>query len=117
MSGFGSLQRDVGGLGVAELADQDHIRVLTKDAAERLAEADRVQADLALVHDAAAIGMKDLDWILDRHDVLAARAVDVVEHGCKRRRLARAGRPGDEDQAAVLSRKALDTGWEPEIRE
>jgi hypothetical protein len=46
--------------------------------------------------------MENLDRVLDRDDVLMARAVDVVEHRRERRRLARAGRAGAEHKAAVL---------------
>ena len=63
----------VRGLGVAELADQDHVRVLAQHAAQRLAEARGVETDLALVDDAAAVGVQDLDRVLDRDDVLAPR--------------------------------------------
>jgi hypothetical protein len=41
-----------------------------------------------------------LDRVLDREDVAVQRGVDGVEHRGQRRRLARAGRPGDENEAA-----------------
>ena len=68
----------------------------------------RVEPDLALVDDAAVVGVQDLDRVLDRDDVLLPRAVDVVDHRRERRRLARAGRAGDEHEAAVLVGEALD---------
>jgi len=37
------------GLGVAQLADENDVRVLAEDAPERLTEAFRIEADLALV--------------------------------------------------------------------
>ena len=86
------LQRGVRGLGVAQLADQDDVRVLAQHTAKCLLEAHRVEPDLALVDDAAAVGVEDLDRVLDRDDVLAARPVDVVEHARERRRLPRARR-------------------------
>ncbi len=43
-----------------------------------------------------------LDRVLDRDDVLVTRRVDVIDHRRQRRGLARAGRPGDEDEAAGL---------------
>ena len=114
---LGRLQRGLCGLGVAQLADEDDVRVLAEHAAQRLAEALGVEPDLALVDDAAAVGMEDLDRILDRHDVLAARAVDLVEHRRERRRLAGAGRAGDEDEAALLLREPGDAGREMEVVE
>ena len=51
---LGRLERGLRGLGVAELADQDRVRILAEHAAERLAEALGVEADLALVDDRAS---------------------------------------------------------------
>ena len=99
---LGSGEGGLGGLGVAELADEDHVRVLAEAAPQRLGERRRVEPDFALVDDAAVVAVDDLDRVLDRHDVLPPRAVDVVDHRCERRRLARAGGAGDEDEAAVL---------------
>ena len=70
VAGLRRLQRDLGRLGVAQLADEDDVGVLPQHPAKRLREALRVEADLALVDDAAAVVMEDLDRILDRHDVL-----------------------------------------------
>ena len=55
-------------------------------------------------------GMQHLDRVLDRDDVLLARLVDVVDHRRERRRLARAGRAGDEHEAAVLLGEPADAG-------
>ena len=52
----------------------------------------RVGADLALVDDALLVAVEELDRVLDRHDVLLARLVDLVDHRRQRGRLARAGR-------------------------
>ena len=92
----------LGRLGVAELADQDHVGVLAKASAQRLRERRRVETDFPLVDDAAVVAVHDLDRVLDRDDVLPPRAVDVVDDRCERRRLARAGCAGDEDEPAVF---------------
>jgi hypothetical protein len=102
---LGGLQRGLRRLGVAELADEDDVGILAENTAQRLAEAFGVEADLALVDDAAVIRMEDLDGILDGHDVLLTRAVDLVEHRRERRRLAGAGRAGHEHEAALLLRE------------
>ena len=60
----------------------------------------RVAVHLALVDEAALVLVDVLDRILDREDVLAALGVDLVDHRRQRRRLAAAGRAGDEHQAA-----------------
>ena len=99
---LGSLEGGLRGLGVAELADHDRVRVLAERPAQRLAEALGVEPDLALVDDRLLVGVEDLERVLDRHDVRAPRPVDVVEHRREGRRLARACRAGDEDEPAVL---------------
>ena len=71
MARLGRLERGLGRFRVAELADQDHVRVLPQRAPKRLAERLRVQSDLALVHDAAQVLVEELDRVLDRDDVLA----------------------------------------------
>ena len=114
---LGRLQRGLRGLGVAELADQDRVRVLAEHAAERLAEALGVEADLTLVDDRAPVRVEDLDRVLDRDDVLVPRPVDVVDHRRERRRLSRAGGAGDEDQAPVLVREPGDAGRHAQLLE
>jgi hypothetical protein len=105
VAGLGRGERGADRLEVAHLADEDHVGVLAKRGAEGLAEADRVDADLALVHDAALVAVHELDRVLDREDVVGAVAVDLVDHRGERRRLTRPGRAGDEDEAARLHRE------------
>jgi hypothetical protein len=52
--------------------------------------------------------MQELDRVLDGDDVLGLGCVDAVDHGRERRRLARAGRPGDEDDSALLVGELTD---------
>ena len=66
---------------------------------------------------AALVGVEDLDRVLDRDDVLAPRPVDVADHRRERRRLADAGRAGDEDEAVVVVGEPLDAGGKPELLE
>ncbi len=117
VSGLGRLDRRLRRLGVAHLADQDHVRVLAQRAPERLAERGGVESDLALVDDALTVVMQELDRILDRDDVAAARGVDVADHRRERRRLARPGSAGAEDEAARLLGEQLDSLREVEVGE
>ena len=55
VAGLGRLHGGLGRLGVAELSDQDHIGVLAQRTPERLREGVGVEADLALVDDAAMV--------------------------------------------------------------
>ena len=71
-------------------------------------EVQRVGADLALVDDALLVRVEELDRVLDREDVLLALGVDQVDHRGEGGRLARAGRPGDEDEAARLAGELLE---------
>jgi hypothetical protein len=54
---------------------------------------------LTLVDQALLILVDEFNRIFDRDDVIGPIAVDVIDHGAERGRLARAGRAGDEDQA------------------
>ena len=117
MARLGSLERGLSRLRVAELADQDRVGILAEHAPQRLGEVRGVEPDLALVDDAVVVGMEDLDRVLDRDDVLVARAVDVVDHRRERRRLARAGRAGDEHEAAVLLGEPLHARRQVELLE
>ena len=110
--GLGCLQRRLGGLGIAQLADQDDVGVLAQHAPQRLVERIGVETDLALVDDAERVLVEDLDRVLDRHDVLAPRLVDVAEDRRERRRLAGAGSAGHEDEPAVLLRQQLHAARE-----
>ena len=59
--------------------------------------------------------VQELDRVLDRHDVLLARSVDLVEHRRERRGLARAGGARDEDEAAWLAREVVDGSGQTEL--
>src|SRR5690606_40557819 len=50
-------------------------------------------------------------------DVALLLAVDLVDHGRERRALARAGRTGDEHQAARLLAQLLDDGRQVQLAE
>ena len=56
-----------------------------------------------------------LDRVLDGDDVAGPDVVDVVDHGGQRRRLARAGRTGDQDQAPHLLGQLGDHLGKPEL--
>ena len=115
VAGLGRGQRGGDRLEVAHLADEDHVGVLAQRGLQRGGEALRVGAQLALVDEAALVGVQELDRVLDRHDVLVAGLVDLVDHSRQRGRLARAGGPGDEHEAARLARELVHDRGEPEL--
>ena len=98
MAGLRGLHRDLRGLLVADLADQDDVGILAEDRAERARERQLgLLVDLRLVD----AGNLVLDRILDRDDVGAAR-LDRRDRGAERRRLAAAGRADDQDHAVLV---------------
>ena len=102
VSGFRSGQRQADGFQIAQLADQDVIRVFTQRRAQRLVEAVRIAVHFALVDQAFVRGVDEFDWVLDGEDMAVFVLVDVVHHRRQRGRLARTGRAGDQDQALRL---------------
>ena len=95
VAGECGLDRDPCGLLVADLADQDHVGVLTHDRLQPGRERDLgLQVDLHLVHRRKDV----LDQIFDRHNVQLG-AADLRQSGVERRRLARAGRTAALEQA------------------
>src|SRR5256714_10402877 len=55
-------------LDISELADEDHVRVLSRGLAKRLIERDAVRAHLELRDQRAVVGVEVFDRILDRDD-------------------------------------------------
>ena len=98
VAGQRGLHRDLRGLMVADLADHDHVRILAQDGAQRLGEG---QVDLGIDLGLADAGQLVLDRVLDRQHI-GGRGVDLAERGVERRRLARAGRAGDQHDAVRL---------------
>jgi hypothetical protein len=115
VTGLRRAERGMHGLLVAHLADQDDVRVLAQDAAQRALERAGVHADLALVDDRLLVLVQELDRVLDRHDVPGPRRVDVVDHRGQRRRLARAGGAGEQHDAALLLGQLADDGRQLEL--
>ena len=89
---LGRLDRDRHRLEVAQLADEDDVRILAQRGAQRLLERGRVHADLPLRDHALLVRVHELDRVLDRDDVIGARAIDEVDQRAERRRLAGARR-------------------------
>jgi hypothetical protein len=74
-----------------------------------------VDPHLTLVDHAELVGVEHLDGVLDRHDVDGVVGVDVVDHGRQGGGLARAGRAGDQHQAAGLLGQAGDHGGQAQL--
>jgi hypothetical protein len=102
VTGFGERDRRLHRVGVADLADHDHVRRLAHRVLQRLVIAVRVQAHFALVDDRLLVPMQVLDRILDREDVARVFDVALIDHRRQRGRLARAGGADHQDQPARL---------------
>src|SRR5579883_3062915 len=104
MPGERGVDRDLGGFGVADFADHDHVGVLAQNRSQSVGES---QVDFRIdLHLADAMELV-LDRILDRDDVLFGR-IDLLQTGVKRGRLARSGGPGDQNDAVALADQAVE---------
>jgi hypothetical protein len=94
------LQRALHGLEVPHLADQHDVGIFAQRRPQGVREAVGVAVHFALVDEAVLVLVDVLDRVFDRQDVRVALGVDLVEHRGQRRRLAAAGRAGDEHEPA-----------------
>src|SRR6266545_127835 len=111
------LHRRLRGLGIAQLTDQDHVRVGAKCPPQRLAEGGGVEPHLSLIHNALLVVVEELDRVFNRDDVLATARVHVTDDCRERGRLAGAGRAGHQHQATTLLGECGDALRKPELRE
>jgi hypothetical protein len=106
VTGERRLDRDLGRLAIADLADEDDVGVLAHDGAERRAKGEAGPlADLHLDDTRDAV----LDGVLDRDDVHAA-VLDLAQRRVERGRLPGSRRAGDEDEALARLEQPLDAG-------
>ena len=105
---LGGMDRRLEGLHVAELAHEDDVGILADGMLHADLEVLDVAADLPLIDQALILGEHELDRILEREDVLAVGAVDVVEHRPDRGALAGAGDPGQQHHPLVEHAEPLD---------
>src|SRR5438552_15140532 len=95
MPGQRGLHGDLGRFLVADLTDENRVRVLAENGAQPVCKRDaRQPVDLNLVDALEGV----LDRVLDRHDVLLV-TVELVARRVERGRLTASGRPGDKDHA------------------
>ena len=116
--GFGDLERRFHRLQIAHFADEDDVGILAQ--ARRAAPFEKlfgVAVDFALVDEAVLVRVDVLDGIFNRQDVTVPLGVDLVEHRRQRRRLAAAGRTGDEHEAARAIGQGCRAPREAEIAE
>ncbi len=114
---LGTGQRQADRLKVAQLADENDIRVFAQRGAQRFVEAERITMHLALV-DQRFLGLVyEFDRIFDRQNMIRLILIDVVDHRGQRRRFTRPGRSGDEHDTARMHRNVLENRWRAQIVE
>ena len=117
VAGLGGRQGGRDRLGVAQLADEDHIGVLAQHATQGLGERIGVTTHFALM-DQCALGLVvELDRVFDRDDVRRHQLVDDVDHRRESRRLARPGRAGEQHEPARAQREIAGDRRSPQLLE
>src|SRR5712691_2957319 len=111
------LDRAFGGFVVANLTDQDHVRVVTQDAPQAGGER---QADLWMHVNLADAVHVVFDGVFHRDD-LQRRVFDLVQGTVQRGRFAAAGRAGDQHDAVrhrdQFLERLLDVWRHPDVRQ
>src|SRR5690606_36716776 len=95
-------------LKVSHFANENDIGILTKCRSNSGPKRMRVRGDLALVHDAVLVIVKEFDRILDRQYVIVAIDIDLIDHGGKRGRFIGSGRACNKHKAAWFFAKVLN---------
>ena len=117
VTGLGGRHCHGDGLRIAQLADQDHVRVFAHRCAYALREARDVCAQLALDDLTVLAAVDELDRILEADDVELSGLVQVVDHRRERRRLAGARGAGDEHHALMEVAQLGDDGRQRQLLE
>ena len=102
------LKRHLHRFSAAQLTDEDHVRVLSPSAPNRVGEAGGVIAHFAVGNLALLRPVDELDRIFNRENVPFTVPVDVIEHGRERGALSASGRAGHQDQPRALFRELDD---------
>src|SRR6185437_11412498 len=96
------------GLRIAYLTDQNHVRSLAERILQRVLEGQGIESDFALRDDRFFMLMNELDRIFHGNDMALVDGIAMVDHGCQRRRLPRAGRSHYQYEAAFGHRDIFD---------
>ena len=103
-------ERQPNGGNIAQLAQQDHIRIFAQRSAQRRIEAVTVAADLPLLDQRTSATVQEFDRILQRQNVPRLVPVDLVDHRRQRGGLAAAGGAGDQKKPVVAPQQRRDDG-------
>lgn len=99
MAGFRRGKRQADGRSIAQLTQQDHVRILPQGGAQRAIKAVAVAADFTLLDQRAPAVMNKLDRIFQRENMPPLVPVDLVDHRRQGGGFAAAGSAGHQEQA------------------
>src|SRR5258708_38925914 len=91
MTSLCRLKGDFRGLKVSHLADEDHFRGLPQSSPQGRWKIRCILAYLTLINGGVLVVVKELDWILDSHDMVVFIFINEVDDRSLRRTLAGAG--------------------------
>src|SRR5471032_126213 len=115
MSRLRRCQRGSDGFVVAHFADDDYVRILPQNMDERAVERTHVGQHFLLHDDGALVLVDEFDGVFNRDDFTAAFAVNQVNEIVERRRFARAGRAGYQDEAIWFARQLVNLPWQSKL--
>ncbi len=109
VAGLGGGERDSCGLGVAHLADHNHVWSLPERRPQRGREIRGINADFNLFDHAEVVGMFVFDGVFDGYDMAGFMLVDFIDQGGERGGFAGAGCASDDHQAALQFRQGRNS--------
>src|SRR6185437_2105805 len=115
VAGLRRRHRHRDGFGVAQLAYEDDVRILTHGGAYALRKSWNMRAELPLDHLAVLAAVNELDRILETDDVELTGLVQVIDHRRQRGGLAGARRAGDQDHSLVIVAELRDDGGQAHL--
>ena len=117
MAGLGGLDGGGQGFPVANLPDQDHVRILSQGCPQRFGKQLGVLPHLPLANQGATTDVHEFNRILNRENVPALVAVDPIDHGRHGGALARAGGSTHQDHSLGPAAELLQHRRQVEIFE
>ena len=117
VAGFGGLHRDIHRFFVADLPDEDDIRVLAQGGSEGGSEVGAVDADFPLRNRREVVGVDELDRIFDGDDVDTPRGIEVSDHRGEGRALPVPGGTDHENETTLDLGERLHDRREPQLVE
>jgi len=116
MAGAGGHQCQLNGFQVAQLTDEDDIRVFAQGTPQRGGKRFGVDTDFAVVDETVFAFVDEFDRVLDGDDVVAAILVAVIDHGREGRGFAGTRWAGHNYQPAMEHGEFFEDGRERGVK-